>query len=131
MIWKKLEITVEQKPFHRDFLKKGEKQVLDELQSNFPLKMDNYVTKRADVSLQLRIVKSTSFMISTKDQAILVTQEQCQLILGEPQHIKKLLQVSFGMGFRTMLRTTYKNVIVVFQNLRRYMLFKRKMQVMN
>ena len=51
MIWKKLEITVEQKPFRRDFLKKGEKQVLDELQSNFPLKMDNYITKRADVSL--------------------------------------------------------------------------------
>ena len=37
--------------------------------------MDNYITKRAQLSLQIRIVKSTSFMISTKDQAILVTQK--------------------------------------------------------
>ena len=89
------------------------KQILDEPQSNFPLKVDNYITKRTDLSLQIRNVSSTSFMISTKVQAILVTQKQCQLILGEPQNTKKLLHISFGMGFITVLRTRYKNVIVV------------------
>ena len=32
------------KPFQRDWLGKGEKQVLDEPQSDFSLKMDIYVT---------------------------------------------------------------------------------------
>ena len=105
MIWKKL-ITVDQS-FQRDWLEKGKKQ------SDFPLRMDSYITRRAELSSQLRIAKSTSFMISTKGQAILVTQKQCQLILGEPQHTKKILLVSFHIKFTTMLRTTYKNVIVV------------------
>ena len=39
---------------------KGGKQILDKLQSNFPLKMDCYNTKRSELSLQIRIVKSTS-----------------------------------------------------------------------
>ena len=52
-------------------------------------------------------------MIFTKGEATPVTLKQCQLILGEPLHTKKLLHVSFGMGFTTMLPTTYKNVIVV------------------
>ena len=51
-----------------------------------PKRPVNYITKRADLPLQIRIVKLTSFMISTNGQAILVTQKQCQLILGEPQH---------------------------------------------
>ena len=111
MIWKKLKITVEQKPFQRDQLEKGKKQILDEPQSGFPLKMDNY--KSTDLSLQIRIVNSTSLMTSTKGQVILVTQKQCQLLLGEPQHTKKLMHASFDMGFTTVLRTPYKNVIVV------------------
>ena len=82
-------------------------------QSDFTLRMDSYITRRAELSSQIRIAKSTSFMISTKGQAILVTQKQCQLILGEPQHTKKILLVSFHIKFTTMLRTTYKNVIVV------------------
>ena len=41
-----------------------------------------------------------------KRQVILVTQKQCQLILGEPLHTKKLLHVSSGMGFKTTLWTT-------------------------
>ena len=49
--------------------------------------MDNYIAKRAEFSLQIRIVKSTLFMISTQDLVILLTQKQCQLILGEPKHI--------------------------------------------
>ena len=69
-------------------VKKGKKQVLDKPQSGFPLKKDNYITKRAKLSLHIRIVKLTSFMISTKGQTILVTQKQCQLILGEPKHTK-------------------------------------------
>ena len=100
-----MKITVEQKPFQRDWLEKEKTQILDELQSGFPLKMDNYITKRVDLSLQIRIIKSTSFMISTKGQTILLTQRQCQLILGEPQHTKKLLHVSFVKGFTKMLRT--------------------------
>ena len=56
-------------------------------------KMNNYITKRADLSLQIRIAKSASFMISTKDLAILVSQKQCHLILRESQHTKKLLHV--------------------------------------
>ena len=84
MIWKKLKITVEQ-PFQRDWLGKGIKQILDEPQNDFPLKTDNYITNRAELS-----------------------QNQCQFILGQSQHPKKLLQVSFDMGFTTMLRTTYK-----------------------
>ena len=75
--------------------------------------MDNYITKKTDLSLQIRVVKSTSFMISTKVQAVLVTQNQCQLILAEPQHTEKLLNVSFGTGFTTILRTIYKIMIVV------------------
>ena len=71
MIWKKLKITVEQKPFQRDRLEK--EKILDELQIDFSLKMDNYMAKRVDLSLQLRIVNPTSFLISTKGQAILVT----------------------------------------------------------
>ena len=111
MIWKKLKITVEQKSFQRDQLEKGKKHILDGPQSGFPLKMDNY--KSIDLSLQIRIVNSTSFMISTMGQVILVTQKQCQLLLGEPQHKKKLMHVSFDMGFKTVLRTLHKNVIVV------------------
>ena len=65
---------------------KKEKQILDKPQSDFLLKTDNYITKRAELSLQIRIVKSTSLMTSTNNQVILVTQEKCQLILGEPQH---------------------------------------------
>ena len=67
--------------FQIDWLEKGEKQILDKPQSDFPLKMDIYVTEKADLSFQIRNIKSTSFMISTKCQAILVTQKQCQLIL--------------------------------------------------
>ena len=84
MIRNKLKITVEQKHFQGNQLEKGKKQ------SHFPLNMDNYITKRADLSLQIRIVKPTSFMISRKGQSILVTQKQCQLILEEPQHTKKI-----------------------------------------
>ena len=58
--------------------------------------MNNYITKKADLSLWIRIVKS-SFMIYAKGQAILVFQKECRLILREPQHTKKLLQVSFGI----------------------------------
>ena len=76
---KKKKIIVEQ-PSQRDWLEMGKKQILDEPLSNFILKMDSYITKRAELSLQIRIVKSTSFMKSTKGQAILVTQKQCQLI---------------------------------------------------
>ena len=89
------------------------KQILDGPQSDFSLRMYNYITKRAELSLQIRIVKSTSFIISTSGQAILVTQKQSQLILREPKHTKTLLHVSFDMGFTTMLRTIYKHVIVV------------------
>ena len=63
---KEIENTVEQKPFQRDWLEKAKKQILEEPQSNVPLKMGNYITKKADLSLQIRIVKSTSFTISTK-----------------------------------------------------------------
>ena len=73
MIRKKLKINLEQKPFQRDWLENGKKQILDKPQSDFPLKMDNYITKGADLSFQIRITKSTSFMISAKGQAILVT----------------------------------------------------------
>ena len=52
-------------------------------------------------------------MIFAKGQPILVTEKQCQHTLGKPQHKKKFLHVSFDMGFTTMLRTSYKNVIVV------------------
>ena len=83
MIWKKLKITVEQS-FQRDWLENGKWQILDKPQSDFPLKIANYITKRAEFSLQIRIVKSTLFMIPAKNQAILVTQKQCQFILGEP-----------------------------------------------
>ena len=93
------------KTFPKRLTKEEKKQILDKPQSDFLLKMDNYITKRADLSLQIRIVKSTQFMISTKVQAILVTQKQCQVILGESQLTKKVLHVSFGMGFTTMLRT--------------------------
>ena len=68
------------KTFQRDRLEKGEKQILAEPQNYFPFKADNYIPKRADLSLQISNVKSTSFMISTKGQAILVTQKQCQVI---------------------------------------------------
>ena len=67
--------------FQIDWLEKGEKQILDKPPSDFPLKMDIYVTEKADLSFQIRNIKSTSFMVSTKCQAILVTQKQCQLIL--------------------------------------------------
>ena len=33
--------------------------------------------------------------------------------LGEPQHTKKFLHISFGLGFTTILQSTYKNLIVV------------------
>ena len=94
---KKLKITVEQKLFQRGWLEMGKKQILGESQSNFPLKMHSYITKRAELSLQIRIVKLISFMISTKGQAVLV----------------KLLQVSFNIEFTTILQTTYKYVILV------------------
>ena len=71
---KEIKITVE-KPFQRNWLEKRKKQILDELRSDFPLKMDNYITKRAKLSLQIKIVKSTPLMISTKRQAILVIQK--------------------------------------------------------
>ena len=74
-----MKVTVEQTPFQTGWLEKGKKQILDELQSDFPLKIDNYITKRAGLSLQIKIVKSTSLIISTKGQAILGTQKQCQL----------------------------------------------------
>ena len=61
------------KTFSNRLARKGEKQTLEESQSYFPLKMDNYMTRRADLSLQIRTVKSTSFTIPTKGQAILVT----------------------------------------------------------
>ena len=108
-----MKITVEQTLFQKDWLEKEKRQILDEPQSDFSLKMDSYVTKRAELSLPIKIVKLTSFMISTKGRAVLLTQKQCQLILGEPHHTKKVLRVSFNMGFTTMLRTTYKNVILV------------------
>ena len=60
---------------------------------SFPLKMDNYITKRAELSI--RIDKFASFMISPKSQMILVTKKQWQLMLGEPQHTKKLQPVFF------------------------------------
>ena len=34
-----------------------EKEILDEPQNDFLLRMDNYLTKRADLSSQIRIVK--------------------------------------------------------------------------
>ena len=37
MIWKKLKITVEQKPFQRDWLEKGKKQILGKPLRDFPL----------------------------------------------------------------------------------------------
>ena len=46
--------------------------------------MDNYISKGAQLSLQIRIVKSTSFVISTIVQAILVTQKQSQ-----PAHLAR------------------------------------------
>ena len=75
-----MKINVKQKPFQRDWLEKAKKQILDEPQSDFSLKIDNYITKRADLPLQIRIVKSTSFMISAKGQVILVIEKQFQLI---------------------------------------------------
>ena len=33
---------------------KGKKQILDKPQSDLPLKMDNYITKRAELLLQIR-----------------------------------------------------------------------------
>ena len=103
---KRIENYCRTKTFPKRLAEKGRKQILHEPQSDFPLKMDNYITKIADLSLQIRIVKSTSFMISMKGQVILVTQKQRQLLLGKPQHTKSLPHAS-------MLRTTYKNVIVV------------------
>ena len=38
MIWKKLKIFVEQKPIQRDKLEKGNKQILSEPRTGFPLK---------------------------------------------------------------------------------------------
>ena len=70
--------------FERDWLENGKWQILDKPQSDFPLKIANYITKRPEFSLQIRIVKSALFMIPAKNQAILVTQKQCQFILGEP-----------------------------------------------
>ena len=95
MIWKKLKFTVEE-PFQRDWLEKGKKLILDEPQ-DFSFKVDNGITKRAQLSLQIRIVKSTSFMIFTKGQAILVTQKKCQLILGE-QKIRNIAARFFWYG---------------------------------
>ena len=54
--------------------------------------MDNYITKRAELPLQIRIVKSTSFMISTKGQAILVTH------LGRTPAYKKIAPRFFCYG---------------------------------
>ena len=71
-----MKITVEQTPFQGDWLEKGGKQILDEPESDFSYKIDNYITKRVDLSLQIRIVKSKSFIISTEGQAIPVTQKQ-------------------------------------------------------
>ena len=53
---KEIENTVEQKYFQRDWLKKRKNQILDEPQSDFPLNMDNYIIKRADLSWQRMIV---------------------------------------------------------------------------
>ena len=53
---KEIENTVEQKYFQRDWLKKRKNQILDEPQSDFPLNMDNYITKRTDLSWQRMIV---------------------------------------------------------------------------
>ena len=90
MIWKKLKITVEQKPFLRDCLEKGNNQILADRKAIFHYDWTIILyAKRAHLPLQLRIVKSTSFMISTKEQSILVTQNQCQLILEELQHTTK------------------------------------------
>ena len=124
MASKKLKITVEQKPFQRDWPEKGKKQILNELQSDFQLKMDNYITKRAELSLQIRIVKLTPFMISTKGQAILVTQKQSQLILGEPQHNISSSQFQI-YGFRNPYNRLDRNdkgggiLLFVRENLRK------------
>ena len=43
---------------------KGKKQILDKPQCNFPLKIDNYITRRPELPLQVKVVKSALFMTS-------------------------------------------------------------------
>ena len=105
MMWKKLKVTVEQKPFQRDWPEIGKKQILDKPQSVFSIKKEIVLQREKTCHLQVIIFKLISFMISTNGPAILVTQKQCQLILGEPQHTNNLLHVSFRMEFTTTLRT--------------------------
>ena len=111
---KEIENYCRTKTFPKRLPRKGEQPILADRKAIFHYDWTIILyTKRAHLPLQLRIVKSTSFIISTKEQSILVTQKQCQLILGELQHTRKQLHVSFDLGFKTMLPTTCKNVIVV------------------
>ena len=103
----KLKITVEQKYFQRDWLEDEKKQILDN-------------SKRFSIKSGQLCYKESRLVIANKDCQVDIIYDfhegsgnTSQLILGESQHTKKLLPVSFGMGFTTMLRTTYKNVIVI------------------
>ena len=87
---KEIENYCRAKPFLRDCLEKGNNQILADRKAIFHYDWTIILyAKKAHLPLQLRIVKSTSFMISTKEQSILVTQNQCQLILEELQHTTK------------------------------------------
>ena len=89
--------------FPKSLVRKGEKTNFRQNAKRFSIKIGNYITKRADLSLQIRIAKSTLFMISTTGQAILVTQKQCQLILGEPLHTKNVGVLPRCCGLHTKM----------------------------
>ena len=102
---KEIESYCRTKTFPKRLAGNREKANFRQTAKRFFNKKGNCITKREDLSLQVIIFKLTSFMISTNGSAILVTQKQCQLILGEPQHTNNLLHVSFRMEFTTTLRT--------------------------
>ena len=83
----------------------GKQQIVDELQSESPFKMDNHITE-------------SGIVIADKDRQVDIIHDIHEGS-GDTSH-SKAMSAYLGrtptqekMGFTTMLRTTYKNVIVV------------------
>ena len=83
---KEFENYCRKKPFQRDCLEKEKKHILDKPQSNFPLKMTTILQREQTCYCRLKTVKSIPFMISSKVQAILVTQN-----LSSANHFAKTI----------------------------------------
>ena len=87
---KEIENYCRTKTFPKRLAGKGEKQFLDEPQSTFLLNMDNYITKRGDLSLQIRIIHQVDIIHDTHEGSVDTSHSKARsALLGRTPRYEK------------------------------------------